>query len=101
MNAGRAKVESEGACRCCGAPAYQCDAAHTWDRSLSCSGFDEPDLIVPLCSAIRGSASDCHGQYDRHQLDLLPHMTPREQAAMVLAAGSIERARKRAKGSAS
>jgi hypothetical protein len=97
MNRARRKVEDEGQCRNCGLPARYCDAAHTFDRSLSRSGFDDPDLIVPLCSGIRGGLG-CHGLYDSHQLDLLPLLTIEEQVALVRAAGGIERARNRAIG---
>lgn len=95
MNAGRRKVEDEGACRVCGTgPASKLDAAHTWDRSLGGKGFDDPDLIVPLCSQIKGGLG-CHDLYDAHQLDLLPYLTLNEQLALVKAAGGIARAYKR------
>jgi hypothetical protein len=97
INAARLKVEQEGKCRVCGVSARYCDAAHTVDRSLSRSGFNNPDLIVPLCSAIKGSALDCHGLYDRHQIDLLPFLSNEEQAAMVLEVG-MARAWRRATG---
>lgn len=97
MNAARRKVEGEGCCRVCGTPADRCDAAHTWDRSLGGRGFDTPDLIVPLCSDVKGGQG-CHQLYDQHQLDLLPYLTVDEQVAMVRAAGGIERARRRAIG---
>lgn len=99
MNAGRSKVEAEGMCRVCGLGGSDVlDSAHTWDRSLGSSGFDDPDLIVPLCSAIKGSPDGCHDAYDAHRLNLLPYLTPTEQVALVRAAGSIERARDRARG---
>lgn len=98
MNPARAKVEAEGCCRVCGAPAVVCDAAHTWDRGTRGGDFEHPELIVPLCSRIKGGTG-CHDEYDAHQLDLRPYLTPEEQAAMVLAAGSIERARQRLMGS--
>lgn len=97
MNAGRQKVEDEGCCRVCGAPASQCDAAHLWDRSLGSKGFEETDLIVPLCAQIKGGHG-CHGLYDAHQLNLLPYLTLREQVALVWAAKGIARAHKRANG---
>lgn len=97
LNPARAKVESEGCCRVCSVRSRYCDAAHTFDRSLSRSGFTEPDLIVPLCSHAKGG-NGCHDAYDAHQLDLLPWMTTDEQVALVRAAGSIERARNRAMG---
>jgi len=97
VNAARAKVEREGGCRVCGAPADKCDAAHVWDRSLGGPGFDNPDAIVPLCSRIKGGIG-CHDDYDTHRLDLLPYLTTDEQVALVRYAGSIERARRRAMG---
>lgn len=99
-NPARQKVEHEGCCRCCGAALGYLDAAHTIDRSLSASGFVDADLIVPLCSAIRGSDDDCHGRYDRHELDLLPFLSKREQAAMVFEVGMV-RAMRRVSGPAS
>jgi len=97
MNPGRQKVEEEGQCRVCGAPAAVCDAAHLWDRSLGVSGFDNADLIVPLCSRIKGGEG-CHDEYDAHRLDLRPYVTVDESVAVVRAARSIERARNRLAG---
>lgn len=97
MNAARAKVEREGQCRVCGAPAAVCDAAHLWDRSLGGTGFDDEDLCVPLCSTIKGGTG-CHDLYDAHQLDLRPYVTVDEAVAVVRAAKTIERARNRLAG---
>jgi hypothetical protein len=97
VNAGRAKVETEGQCRVCGAGVDVCDTAHLWNRSQGGGGFDDPDLVVPLCSRVKGGYG-CHDLYDAYQLDLLPHLTTVEQAALVLACGSIKRAFDRAKG---
>lgn len=97
MNEARAKVEREGACRVCGAPARACDAAHVWNRSQGGRAFDDPDAVVPLCSSFKGGPG-CHQRYDAHRLDLLPYLTTDEQVALVRAAGSIERARSRAIG---
>lgn len=96
----RQKVDDEGVCRVCGLGGPErLDAAHTWDRSLGGPGFDDPDAIVPLCSAIKGAgAGACHDRYDAHQLDLLPFLRTEEQVALVRYAGSIERARNRARG---
>jgi hypothetical protein len=77
----------------CGTLRGVCEAAHTVDRSLARSGFDDPNLIVPLCRP-------CHRLYDSHQLDLLPFLALEEQAAMVLEIG-IARAMRRATGSTS
>ena len=97
MNAAREKVEREGQCRVCGAPAEVCDAAHVWNRSQGGPGWDDPDAIVPLCSRIKGGAG-CHDAYDAYQLDLLPYLTTAEQVALVRYAGSIQRAYDRARG---
>ena len=98
MNAAHAKVEREGRCRVCGDRKVEhLDAAHTWDRSLGATGYADPDLIVPLCSKIKGGTG-CHDAYDSASLDLLPYLTLAEQLALVRAAGGIERARDRAIG---
>ena len=80
----------------CGAPGVE--AAHILGRKYdqpiaegSKTLFVLPDRIVPLCSYEGG----CHGHYDRHALDLLPYLTPAEQAQAVLDAGSIGLALKR------
>jgi hypothetical protein len=86
LSPARQKVEHEGKCRVCPLSARYCDAAHTIDRSLSRSGFDDADLIVPLCSDIKGGAGH-HQMYDAHTLDLLPYLTNEEQAAMVREVG--------------
>jgi hypothetical protein len=97
VNAGREKVETEGRCRVCGdGPAWKLEAAHTWDRSLGKSSFDDPDLVVPLCGELHGTG--CHQLFDRHSLNLLPYLTLQEQLALVKAAGGIARAMKRAVG---
>lgn len=96
MNAGREKVEKEGVCRVCGeGPASKLEAAHTFDRSLGKSTFDDPDLIVPLCGRF---GNHCHQLYDANRLNLLPYLKSHEQVALVRVAGGIERARKRAVG---
>lgn len=94
MNAAREKVEREERCRVCHVgPAYKLEAAHLWPRSRGASGFDEPDLIVPLCSTVFGGT--CHADFDDHRLDLLPFLTLGEQVATVRAAGGLELARRR------
>lgn len=103
MNPARIKVDKEGKCRVCGIRAEFCDAAHTIDRSISASGFDDADLVVPLCSGIKLAAQGitgfrgCHAAYDAHALDLLPYLRREEEVAMVREVG-IERARNRATG---
>lgn len=96
MNPGRRKVEDEGECRVCGIDRERCDAAHLWNRSQGARGFNNPDLIVPLCSRIKGGAG-CHDEYDDHRLDLLPYLTRAEEVAVVKEAG-IARAYKRVTG---
>jgi hypothetical protein len=97
VNAAREKVEAEGQCRVCGAPADVCDAAHLWNRSQGGGGFEDPSLVVPLCASIKGGPG-CHDAYDAYLLDLLPYLTTEEQVALVRSAGTIERARARAIG---
>ena len=97
MNPAREKVELEGACRVCGAPARVCDAAHVWDRSLRATGFKDPDLIVPLCSAWKGGTG-CHDDYDALRLNLEEYLRPEEVAAAVALAGSEARAIRRIRG---
>jgi len=99
MNPARQKVEDEGCCRVCGVFSSYCDAAHLWDRSLGGKGFDNADLIVPLCARIKGGLG-CHELYDSHQLDILPFLTVDEQVAVVRASGSIARAMRRLCGEA-
>lgn len=84
MNAARGKVEREGRCRVCGlGPSHRLDAAHLVPRSLTRQGFDQEDLIVPLCSSAKGVRSGCHQAYDAHRLDLLPFLTVEEEVAVV------------------
>jgi hypothetical protein len=98
VSPGRAKVERERRCRVCGLGGSDVlDAAHVWDRGTAGGDFENEDLIVPLCSTIKGGHG-CHDEYDAHKLDLRPYLKPEEQAAAVLAAGSIERARTRMMG---
>lgn len=98
MNAAREKVEREGECRVCGyGPADRLDAAHIWDRSLGGGGFDNPDLIVPLCSRIKGGVG-CHDDYDSHRLNLLPYLRPEELDAAARVAGTRARALRRITG---
>lgn len=98
MNAAREKVDAEGVCRVCGIGGPEkLDAAHLWNRSQGGPGFDDPEAIVPLCSDIKGGFGH-HQEYDRYELDLLPYLTVDEQVSLVRYAGSIERARDRARG---
>lgn len=104
-SAARAKCDQQG-CRICGLPA---EAAHTIGRvhdkqhavAVQNDGrrigvlWVHPDRIVPLCGPTPGGH---HGQYDRGELDLLPHLTLPEQLQAVADAGSIELARKRLVG---
>lgn len=97
----------EGGCRICGLPA---ERAHVIGREHDKhppldleEGFAwpaylvAPDRIVPLCGPTPGGH---HGQYDRGELDLLPHLTLPEQLQAVADAGSIDLARKRICGNA-
>lgn len=97
MNPARRKVEDEGACRVClTGPARVLEAAHLWPRSRGATGFDSPDIIVPLCKPVGLGGSGCHDRFDAHRLDLLHLLTLDEQLALVAAAGGIEQARIRA-----
>lgn len=98
MNAAREKVSAEGECRVCliGGP-EKLDAAHVWDRGQGGAGFDDPDAIVPLCSAFKGGIG-CHDLYDAHRLELWPLLTPEEKARAASLAGSEARAKRRASG---
>jgi len=83
----RAKVEDEACCRLCLDGSARLDAAHVIPRSLNGSDENmEPLGIVPLCRK-------CHTAVDSHEADLLPVLSPEEQAHAVLMAGSLERAR--------
>jgi hypothetical protein len=64
----RVKVAGR-ACLVCGRRPV--DPAHLVSRSLG--GCDEPNCVVPLCRR-------CHRDYDRGELDLLPHLEPRCRA---------------------
>lgn len=97
MNAARAKVEAEGACRACGiGGAHRLDAAHIIARGATraARGYADPLNIVPLCSRAKGGTG-CHDEYDARQLDLLPVLRVEEQARAVELAGGIEAARRR------
>lgn len=97
------KVEEEGQCRVCGTT-EGLQAAHVTGRR------HDPEVtgprggkvivvlaesIVPLCGPF---ANDCHGQYDRHELDLLPYLRVEEQAMAVTQAGGITSALQRVSG---
>ncbi len=83
--ASRAKVDAEGRCRYCRV-AGRLEAAHIISRSIKGHDNQMADNIVPLCPA-------CHRQqhHDRGSMKLLSRgfLTTEEQAAAVLAAGSI------------
>ena len=92
------KLEDEGSCRVCGAP-NNLEQAHVLGREYDKFTLDgepqtsktwrvEPDRIVPLCKPH-------HEEYDRHELDLLEHLTGLEQVQAVKDAGRIETARRR------
>lgn len=114
--AARDKVGFEGRCRVCRKRIGEAkiEAAHVLNREhdrrpgLREHGYIavafakpdptvvHPDRVVPLC----GPATDpttCHGQYDGHRLDLLPHLTREEQTQAVADVG-IEAARRRVTG---
>lgn len=84
--AARAKVEAQSHCRSCGTTA-PLDAAHIISRSIKGHDNQSADNILPLCRS-------CHEAQHRGELKLIASglLTTEEQAAAVLAAGSIHRA---------
>jgi hypothetical protein len=66
----RAKVAGQ-ACLVCGA--LPTDPAHLVPRAIG--GCDEPACVVALCRVH-------HRQYDRGELDLLPHLEPGARAEL-------------------
>jgi hypothetical protein len=79
----RAKVNEEGRCRIGGALHGLPDAAHIIQRSrIPGEAAMHPLNCVPLCR-------DCHRAYDERRLDLLPSLTPAEQAYAVHLVGLI------------
>lgn len=91
--AARAKVDAEALCRVCKqlSPA-RIEAAHIIARAVV-PGPEamDPLNIVPLCG-------ECHSQYDRRRLDLLPYLTVDEQAFAVICARGIFAANRRITG---
>lgn len=92
----RRKVEREGKCRYC-ETTRQVQAAHTISRTKQdykdgSKRVVKADSIVPLCGPF---ANDCHGKYDRHELDLMGCLSLWEELNAVEAAGGIELARNR------
>ena len=97
----RAKVDDEGGCRVAGLVcAGVVQAAHVIGRANDplidpdkpAKGLYAPAIdIVPLCRAH-------HARYDRHELDLLPYLTPEEQTRAVAVAGGIAAALRRISG---
>ena len=82
-SAARAKVDAEPHCRYCRASG-PLEAAHVISRSVKGHDNQMADSVVGLCSS-------CHRQQhrDRASMKLLAYLTAEEQAAAVLAAGSI------------
>ena len=82
----RAKVDAEGRCRYCRV-AGPLEAAHVISRSVKGHDNQMADSCIPLCPS-------CHRQqhHDRASMALLAYLTAEEQAAAVLAAGSIYQA---------
>lgn len=91
-----AKVARERKCRACGRTRAKLEAAHVIGREHDKQRVEggplvvEADAIVPLCSAFDG---DCHGKYDRRELDLWPYITAAEwvHAASLVGEGSAKR----------
>lgn len=92
----REKVEFEGCCRLCGQTG-DLQAAHVLGREHDRKDggrvlIVNPDRIVPLGGDF---GCDCHGKYDRHEVDLLPALTLAEELQAVRDAGGLELARRR------
>ena len=88
------KVESEEACRVCGATDFV-DAAHILGRKydrvvVGPRGgkklYVDPRGIIPLCGAF--SKNFHHGLYDQHQLDLTNYLTEEEIAFAIAEIGA-------------
>ena len=79
-----AKRDAEGVCRVCGRRPIS--AAHVIPRAMVANGAEDKRNIVPLCEA---EPIGCHALYDGGQLDLLPYLTPEEQAYAALIAGGL------------
>lgn len=81
--------DDEGRCRICRST-WRVQAAHVIPRSLAPGLANNmgADNIVALCE-------ECHGAYDRHEVDLLPYLTLAEQLAAVRQAGGIALAYRR------
>lgn len=91
----RAKVEAEGVCRNCGSP--NVETAHVTGRAYdkpktpgSKTLYVHPDSVIALCGRF---GNDCHGAFDRHELDVLSLLDSPEQLKAVEDLGSIESAR--------
>lgn len=82
-------------CRICGA--WPTELAHVIGRAYDqpkegrATKWVNPDSVVPLCK-------EHHERYDARALDLLPVLSPGEQAQAVRDAGGIEAARRRVIG---
>lgn len=90
----RAKVREEGKCRVCGTH-FRLECAHITARRHDAPAspdsnvrYVHPLSVVPLCQ-------DCHRSYDAHEIDLLGHLTPHEEARAVVAMNGLENARMR------
>jgi hypothetical protein len=114
-SAALAKVQHEGKCRVCGRErrrGAKLEAAHVLGRK-----YDQPEVqlcgdelgapyatgklwvnpydVVPLCSAFDG---DCHGRYDRHEIDLWPYLQEHERSRAIELAGGLGPAERRIRG---
>lgn len=89
-----AKVEAEGRCRVCRVSSQKrkVDAAHTLGRRYDRPGEDGVIVVraVDTCPMCR----PCHGDYDAHRLDLVPHLSHAEMAAAVGHVGIVSALRR-------
>ncbi len=89
-NEKRAAQRSFG-CRVCGRTDRPLELAHVVDRANDPRIRDrklivvDPDLVVLLCGP---TPVGCHGQYDRHELDLYPYLEPREIMVAIATVGN-------------
>lgn len=84
-SAARAKVDEEGCCRNC-PTTWPLETAHVIgrarDRRENGKAVVDRDSVIPLCT-------ECHKDYDEGTLDILPLLTPVEQARAVVDAGGL------------
>ena len=90
-NAKRSREEPYG-CRICGRTDRRLELAHTigraHDKRVGKTLVVDPDLVVLLCGPY---PEGCHGETQRGERDLWPHLTDQERAAAVERLGAYAR----------